>query len=174
MDVGGGVGAVTHALLGAGAERAVLVDASSAYLRAAQEEAGRQGHGERVVAHHGDAVDILPRLPEVDIVTMDRVICCYPDLHGLLGVAIGRARKLIGLVFPRERWWVRAALGVGNLSYRLRRCGFRVFLHPTDEVEGLLASNGFHRMSHRETFLWQVQVYARRQTNEGGRMKDEG
>src|SRR5688572_25905828 len=38
LDIGGGVGAIPHELFPAGLSQASLVDASSAYLRAAQEE----------------------------------------------------------------------------------------------------------------------------------------
>ena len=39
LDIGGGVGAVSNELLSAGAARATVVDASPAYLHAAQMEA---------------------------------------------------------------------------------------------------------------------------------------
>ena len=43
LDIGGGVGAIQHELLAAGAARATAVDASTAYLRAARGEAERRG-----------------------------------------------------------------------------------------------------------------------------------
>jgi len=43
LDIGGGVGAVQHDLLGAGVEQVTGVDASRAYLNAAQAEAQRRG-----------------------------------------------------------------------------------------------------------------------------------
>src|SRR4030066_231765 len=48
IDVGGGVGAIQHALLEGGALRASSVDVSSAYHAAAAEEAGGRGWGARV------------------------------------------------------------------------------------------------------------------------------
>lgn len=47
MDIGGGIGAIQHELLQAGASRAAGVDASTAYLAAIKEEAERQGHADR-------------------------------------------------------------------------------------------------------------------------------
>lgn len=47
LDIGGGVGAVQVELLSAGARSAVDIDASSAYLGAAREEAARRGFGAR-------------------------------------------------------------------------------------------------------------------------------
>ena len=43
LDVGAGIGALTFELLARGATSAVAVDASAAYLAAAQEEAERRG-----------------------------------------------------------------------------------------------------------------------------------
>src|SRR5687767_9415231 len=43
LDIGGGIGAIQHELLKAGARHAWSVEASSASLVAAREEAGRQG-----------------------------------------------------------------------------------------------------------------------------------
>ena len=41
LDIGGGLGAIQHELLAAGASQATHVEASSAYLQAAQEESRR-------------------------------------------------------------------------------------------------------------------------------------
>src|SRR5215207_1731823 len=60
LDVGGGVGAVHHELLTAGAQTAMHVDAAAPYLEAAQEEAARRGHAERVRFLHGDFVVLAP------------------------------------------------------------------------------------------------------------------
>src|SRR3989304_4688720 len=50
LDIGGGVGAIQHELLRAGARSATAVDASSAYLDAARAEGARLGAGGRARA----------------------------------------------------------------------------------------------------------------------------
>src|SRR5947207_5244489 len=99
LDIGGGVGAVQHELLRAGVERATGVEASTAYVKAAQEEAERQGHADRVSYHHANFVDIAPQIPPADIVTLDRVICCYHDMQALVGLSVAKAGRLYGLVY---------------------------------------------------------------------------
>jgi 2-polyprenyl-3-methyl-5-hydroxy-6-metoxy-1,4-benzoquinol methylase len=47
LDIGGGIGVIHHELLHDVARGATHVDASSAYLKEAKEEAARRGHGER-------------------------------------------------------------------------------------------------------------------------------
>jgi 2-polyprenyl-3-methyl-5-hydroxy-6-metoxy-1,4-benzoquinol methylase len=161
LDIGGGIGSIHHELLASGAERAVHVDASSAYLATARDEARRRGHEGRVQFRHGDFTELAPAIEPADIVTLDRVICCYPDMERLVELSAARARRLYGLVFPREVPWVRAMVPVANLWFRVRGCGFRVYLHSGHRVEAVVAGQGLRRVFRRTTPLWQVLVYAR-------------
>ena len=43
-----------------------------------------------------------------DKVTLDRVVCCYPDDKALLEAAAARARRLVAFTYPRNRWYVIA------------------------------------------------------------------
>ncbi len=161
LDIGGGVGDIQHELLHAGVRSATNVEASTAYIGAAKAEAERQGHADRVSYQHGDFVDLASHLPPADIVTLDRVICCYHDMEKLVGLSTARTRKLYGLIYPRDVWWVKIGLAIGNLFFRLRRSPFRVFVHPTEAVEAVVVSNGFKRRFDQRTLIWQVVVYTR-------------
>jgi magnesium-protoporphyrin O-methyltransferase len=161
LDVGGGVGAVQHELLKEGIAAAVQVDASRPYLEKSREEAERQGHADRVTYHHADYVELAPSLAPADVVTLDRVICCYPDLDRLVEASASKAKHLYGLVYPRERVPVRVMLTAGNAFFRLRRSAYRAYLHPEARVEEAVRRQGFRRTSHARTFLWNVVTYAR-------------
>lgn len=161
LDVGGGVGAVQHSLLEAGARSATQVDASAAYLRASREEAERRGHADRVRYLHGDFVELAEEVPEADVVTLDRVICCYPDMERLVERSASRARERYGVVFPRDRWATRVGLPAGNLFNRLRGVPFRVFLHPPEAVDAAIRRQGLEPRFRRRTFFWHVAVYGR-------------
>lgn len=161
LDIGGGVGAIQHELLKAGVSRSTNVEASSAYIDAAKAEAERLGHRDRVSHHHGDFIHLAPEIIPADIVTLDRVVCCYPDMPTLVGLSSARAKKLYGLVFPRDAWWNHAGLGILNLVRWLRRNPFRVFVHRPEAVDALIRANGLERRFHRQTFIWLVVVYAR-------------
>jgi magnesium-protoporphyrin O-methyltransferase len=130
LDVGGGIGAIHHELLRDMAGRATHVDASSAYLKEARAEAVRRGHGERVEFVHADFTDVAADLPPADIVTLDRVVCCYPDFRRLLKAAAEHSRRALAFTYPRETWYLRLGLRLINFFQRLRRDPFRVFLHP--------------------------------------------
>lgn len=161
LDIGGGVGVISNELLRAGVREATDVDASAAFLETAKEEAAHQSHADRIHFYHGDFVSIETHLPPADIVTLDRVICCYDDMEALVGLSSARARKLYGLVFPRDTWWLKIGMGLGNLICRLQRNPFRSYAHPTREVEAKVRSNGLKRQSVRQTLVWQVMIFAR-------------
>jgi 2-polyprenyl-3-methyl-5-hydroxy-6-metoxy-1,4-benzoquinol methylase len=161
LDIGGGVGVIHHELLKEGVNSAIAVEASSAYLQTARQEAERQGHAERITYHQGDFVDVAPQLPKADIVTLEKVICCYPDVRTLVGLSSARAARLYGVVFPRDTWWMRLGGMLANTLLRLQRNSFRFFVHPTQEIEAVVRANGLKRRSYRKTLLWQIIVYTR-------------
>ena len=161
LDIGGGIGTIHHELLEDVAEAATHVDASSAYLKEAKAEAARRGHGERVNFIHADFTDIAADLPKADIVTLDRVVCCYPDFTGLLKAAADHSRKALALTYPRETWYMRFGLRVINFFQRLRRDPFRVFLHPIADMDSLIKKDGFERVSVRRLFVWEMALYRR-------------
>jgi predicted TPR repeat methyltransferase len=161
LDIGGGVGAIQHALLKSGVQNATDIDASSAYLNAAREEAERRGLSERVHFEHGNFVDLAEQLSPADVVTLDRVICCYPDMQKMVGLSTARTRKLYGLVYPRDAWWIRIGLVMLNFFFRLSKNPYRTFVHPTQAVEDLINRSGLTQRFYRRTLVWQVVVYSR-------------
>lgn len=161
LDIGGGVGAIQYAMLDAGVERAISVDASSAYLEATRAEAQRRGLAERVEYHHGDFVDLAPDIAPADIVTLDKVICCYHDMKNLVALSAARAKKLYGVVYPRDRWWVKLGIRIMNIVFGLQKNPYRSFIHPTHAVEAIIQRSGLRRHSHTQTLVWQVVVYTR-------------
>jgi magnesium-protoporphyrin O-methyltransferase len=162
LDIGGGVGALQHDLLKAGAKSATSVDASSSYLEAAEKEAKRQGHFERIHQHHGDFVELAGEIAEADIVTMDRVICCYDDMERLVNLSAERASRLYGVVYPPDSMLIKALTWFENLYHRIRRNQFRTFAHATKAVDAVIRGSGLERIFAHETVFWHVHVYRRR------------
>jgi len=161
LDIGGGIGTIHHELIAAGASDATHVDASPAYLDAARGEAERRGHAGRVRFIHADFVESAANIDAADVVTLDRVICCYPDMDGLVGRSAERAARLYGVVFPRAAWWLRPAFPLANGWFRLRRCPFRIFRHPPRDVDEVATSRGLRRIFTADTVLWHVWLYER-------------
>jgi magnesium-protoporphyrin O-methyltransferase len=161
LDIGGGVGSIQHELLNAGVSSCFNVEASLAYVNAAKEEANRQGHAKNISHLHGNFVDLAKDVPQRDIVTLDRVICCYHDVSTLVGLSSERAGKLYGVVYPRNKWWTRILCVFENLYFRIQRSPFRTFIHPTEVVEEIVRSKGFVQRFFREVGQWQIVVYER-------------
>ena len=161
LDIGGGIGAIHHELLKDVAREATHVDASSAYLKEARKETERQGNTDRVKFVHADFTDAASDLPPADVVTLDRVVCCYPDFRGLLKAAADHSRKVIALTYPRETWYMRIGFGAMNFFQRLMKDPFRVFLHPVSEMESLLKKEGFVKVTVQRLFIWEMAMYQR-------------
>jgi SAM-dependent methyltransferase len=161
LDVGAGVGAIHHELMAAGAASGTDVDASPAYLDAARDEARRRGFADRVRYLQGDFVALSALVDPADIVTLDRVLCCYPDMPALVDASASRARVLYGLAFPREHLFLRMAVRVLNLIQRLRRHPFRVFLHGASHIDARVRAHGFAPAWRGHSFLWQIHLYAK-------------
>jgi magnesium-protoporphyrin O-methyltransferase len=161
LDIGGGVGAIQYDLLEAGAHAATAVDASTAFQQAAREEAERQGVSARIQFLLGDFVTLAPQVAAADIVTLDRVVCCYPDMEPLVRLSVERCRRLYGLSYPRYRWPVRAVVRIENFFRRLFGNPFRSFVHSPVEMDRLLTELGFTLRSTVRTFAWEIVVYAR-------------
>jgi 2-polyprenyl-3-methyl-5-hydroxy-6-metoxy-1,4-benzoquinol methylase len=161
LDIGGGVGAIHHELLDAGAVSAVHVDASPAYIDAASEEATRRRHLEAVEFVQGDFVALAPDVASADVVTLDRVICCYPDMPALVGAAADKAQRILGAVYPRSTWWMRIGARFVNAVMRLRESEFRVFIHPADAIEAVLKEHGLDPATKKQMLLWEVATFTR-------------
>jgi magnesium-protoporphyrin O-methyltransferase len=161
LDIGGGVGAIQHALIRAGAEHATSVDASTGYTEALRQEATHQGHADRITQIHGNFVDVAPTLEEADIVTLDRVICCFDDMPALVSASVAKARRVYGLVYPRDTWLLRGVVAIQHFMANLFRGKMRFFAHRTAEVDALVRSYGFEPLVHFNAGFWQVVTYAR-------------
>jgi magnesium-protoporphyrin O-methyltransferase len=161
LDIGGGVGVIDHELLKAGAGHATIIDASAPSLEAARNEARRRGHLDRVEFMDGDFVSRAAAIDPADIVTLDRVVCCYPDVASLVRLSAERARRLYGLVLPRDRRFVRWGIRLMNVWFRVRGLAYRAFAHPNAVVDALAAEEGLHPAVERRTFFWRVVLYER-------------
>jgi SAM-dependent methyltransferase len=162
LDIGAGFGGLALALLDRGATHAVAVDASAPYVQAARDEATRQGRADAIEIIQADFVDVAPQLPSCAIVTLDRVVCCYPACEPLLDAAVSHAERCLALSYPRDRWYVRLALRLENSRRWLARNAFRTFVHPAAKIDHAIERAGFTLSSRRVTWMWAVDVYVRR------------
>ena len=161
LEVGGGIGAIQIELLKAGLARAVSVELTPTYEASAAEllrEAGLEGRVERRVM---DFVDAPAEIENADIVVMNRVICCYPDMPRLAGAAADHARGLLVMSFPKERRWTRVVVWMANLGMALTRREFRIFLHPFGQVVAATEARGLKPSTNKLGLFWQITAMTR-------------
>jgi magnesium-protoporphyrin O-methyltransferase len=161
LDIGGGIGAVQAGAFRDGAVRALSVDASSGYVDAARSLAAERGYLDRVEYRVGDFVDVADSIPAADVVTLDKVICCYADMNALVSLSAERARRLYAAVYPRDNLPIRAANRIHNAFRRLTRSRFRTYIHRSSAIEGVLAAHGFRLRSMATTVIWRIVVFER-------------
>ena len=161
LDIGGGIGAIQYALIKWGALNGVSIEASSAYIDSIKEETGKNNLTEKVVFKHGDFTTIASDLNSSDIVTLDKVICCYDDMNRLVDLSSKLARKIYAVVYPRDNWWTKLFLPIINFYPKIKGSSFRLFIHPTNKVEDIIIKNGLKRIYNTTRLFWQVTVFIR-------------
>ncbi|MFX0052757.1 MAG: methyltransferase domain-containing protein [Candidatus Hermodarchaeota archaeon] len=159
LDIGGGVGVIQHELLKNGMSRAISVDASSSYIYTSKKEAENQGLIDRVTYHHGNFIDLAPNIPITDVVTLDRVICCYPDMDKLVENSVAHARNYYGIVFPKDTLWMKVGMALVNGFQKLRRSNFRGYVHSKKKIYKIIQSNNFERCFNQKAGFWHIEVY---------------
>ena len=161
LEIGGGVGQVALELLKDGAASAEVVELLPAYEPFVRDLAAEAGVAERMTFRTADLVSDSTSAAPVDLVVMNKVICCTPDGIELAGIAASLARRALVLSFPRQVWWARAGLGTVNAYLRLRRRRFRVFVHPQAALEGAVEAHGLARVSERNGPLFRIAAFER-------------
>ena len=161
LDIGPGIGALTFELLEAGVPHAIAVDASSAFLDAARDEAARRHVAHRVEWRHADFVAVAADVPAADIVALDRVVCCYPAIEELLAESASHARRGLAISYPLEHSYIRAVVAIQNFARRLMGDDFEVFVHPVSRIEEIVRRAGFALARRRVRRVWGADIYIR-------------
>ena len=167
LDLGCGIGDLSIEAVGRGATSARGYDLSAKAIDEAQRLAGERGVGDRTTFEVGDAA--TTRLPTTDIVVLNRVFCCYPDVQALLERSLAAAGSVYAFTIPRSKGivgnWERARSAIWNVWYRMRPSrfgGFQTYIHDIDRIDARARAIGFVpvRREHRR-IVWDLAVYAR-------------
>jgi magnesium-protoporphyrin O-methyltransferase len=159
LEVGGGIGDLQIELLKAGLDRAVSVELTPTYEQTAAALLREAGLEDRVERRVVDFTAVAGEVDAADIVVLNRVVCCYPDMPRLAGAAADHAREMLVLSFPRQSWWTRATLALGNLL--LRTAQFHVFIHPPARILATAEEHGLTTRQNSIGLFWQVAALER-------------
>jgi hypothetical protein len=161
LDIGGGIGAIQLELLGNGLAKSDSVDATEAYVAVARAEADRRGYAERATHRFGTLNDLASEIEAADIVTLDKVICCDPNVDELLDMVSSKARRMVGLIYPRVTWWNKLASRLIAAWCWITRDSTRWHIHSEAELDRRLRAAGFVGRGIDRTLIWNVALYVR-------------
>ncbi len=161
LDIGGGVGSVHQLLLERGAASATDVDASGPYLAAARSEADLRGLTDRVTFQHGDFVALAPEIEPADLVALDRVVCCYPDVDALVGLAAERTRRRLAITLPPDLLIARVVIRLLNVWEWVTRSDLRIHAHPHARVAAAARAAGLELVSSSAVRSWRLLIFER-------------
>jgi magnesium-protoporphyrin O-methyltransferase len=167
LDLGCGVGDLMLALLARGASTGTGMDLGAGGIQQARDLATSRGLADRATFAVGDGA-VAP-LAVADVVVLNRVVCCYPDVDALMANATGAARSVFAFTAPVDRGIIgafnRVSTWCSNRWFALRRGkyrGFRVFVHDLDAVERKVRAAGFERTENdRVRLVWRLEVFTR-------------
>lgn len=167
LDVGCGSGDLALGAIDRGVERASGIDLSPAGIEQARILASERGLADQASFAVGDGA--TAPLARHDVVTLNRVLCCYPQVDRLLENSLGAAGEVYAYTAPVDTGAVgrfnRISVAISNSWFRLRRKkfrGFQAYVHDLDAVDRTVAAAGFRAVHRsRERITWRLAIFTR-------------
>lgn len=161
LELGCGFGALTIELLREGAASAVGIDLSPKMIDTARSLASEAGLLGSASFRLGDGATAT--LAASDIVVLDTVLCCYPDVAALIDNSSSAARHYYTISIPDDRRPLTRLLKVflPLQAFIFRRGTFRFFVHSKESIVQRLEDRGF-KVVHDSAAgrIWSVLVFA--------------
>ena len=161
LDIGGGIGIIQWEFLKEQTARTMDVDAANGYLETAKSISSEFGYSDKTSFIQQDFNDVAHTLGKYDFVTLDKVICCYPDYQKILLNATAKSDKYLALTFPISNIFSKVLNTIGRLYFLIKKSEFKTYIHPSREVEQLIVNQGFKPFYKGISFPWNVQVFER-------------
>jgi SAM-dependent methyltransferase len=167
LDLGCGTGDLALAALARGATRATGVDLGAGAIEEARALARERLVEDRSTFQVGDAAKVP--LDRHDVVMLNRVLCCYPEVDALLDNSLSAASHVYAFTAPPSAGlagtFARAETRLANTWFRIRDKkfrGFRVHVHDLEAVDRRIREAGFHRIvAGRRRLVWHLAIYER-------------
>ena len=162
IEIGCGVGHLHLTLLERGARYAIGIELAPQMLAVAKDWSKERGLADRVEYIEGDFLQLADQLSPVDISILDKVICCYPDVEGLVGKSICKTLQTYVFTIPRDRWIVHWGMALLKIFLWLIRSDFRPYIHDLNLIKTIIQDVGFELYYERTTIFWVTQGYAKK------------
>lgn len=161
LEIGSGVGHLHQSLLENGAKSAIGIDLAPKMIEEAIKWASDRGLADRTRYIEGDFMSLQQSIDQADITLLDKVVCCYPDADGLVHKTLQKTRRVYALIYPRNRWFIRAGCRMGSMMMKLIGSEFRPYVHDPQQVDQWIREAGFNQVYDTHTLIWLVQVYVK-------------
>ena len=155
LEIGGGIGALIFESFKLGLAKANYVDISQAYSDTFITALKEKGLREKVEPRLGDFVELSPEIPQVDLVVLDKVICCYENYEELIKASTAKSSQWYAITIPRDTWWVKLVHGFGNVFRKLQKNPFKSFIHAHQDIFSVLEKEGFSLRKEKKRREWQ-------------------
>ena len=159
IDVGGGIGALQWWFLSEGGAKTSDIDASSGYLNHTKNYAKEKGWESKTDFILGDCTDNYQKLSDPDFITLDKVVCCYPNYREILESTCKKSRSHISLTYPMDGIISQIVRSFVGITFLLKKNPFRPYIHSVANIRGIFAEQGYKRIAHDMAFPWHVETY---------------
>lgn len=161
LDIGGGIGALQWWFLESGGAHTTDVDASSGYLALANEHANQQGWADKATFKMGDIVDVEGDLQAADVVTLDKVVCCYPNYEEIIEVSCNKSKEIVALTYPMDGFVASTLRNLGSFFIKLTGNPYRPYVHSVTKIRDQFKRWQFECVASEFSFPWYVETYRR-------------
>ena len=159
MEIGCGVGGLLLAVLQKGLKKAVGVDASSGMIDFARENAAAKKLESQTRFFHGDFSAVENEIECMDIVILDKVLCCDANPDLLIKNSARKAAKVYAVSYPRDNFLIRYLVKAGIAVAKILPMKFTPFYHEPSDLRRFINEQHFSLAFSRNTIIWQVEVY---------------
>jgi len=161
LEIGCGVGYLHQMLVEQGAKSALGVELSANMIIEAKGWARQRGLDKQLSYLEGDFIDLAEDINSMDMVIMDKVICCYPDAERLVQHSLEKCKQSIAVSYPRKTWYTRLGVQISATILKLFGSNFRPYVHDPELIETWILQQGFKKIFQDQTTVWLSQVYTR-------------
>ncbi len=160
LDIGGGIGAIQWEFVRNGGIKTTDIDSSSGYIDVASDYAIEIKHQDASFKM-ADFNEVQKEIGRHDFVSLDKVVCCYPEYKNLLGNALDKTGTALALSMPLGGWISNLFAQFSKIYLILRKNPFRTYIHSPQQVHDFIESRGFRLSEKAMSFPWLVRVYER-------------
>jgi len=159
LEIGCGVGHFHQTLLKQGAKFATGIELASKMLDEARDGAKQRDLTTKTNYIEGDFISLTNDIEIADIVIMDKVVCCYPDVDLLIHRSLNKCHSTYALTYPRKTWYTRLGVQILATLMKLSGSDFRPYVHDPTQIENWIIQQGYKKISQSQTVIWLTQIY---------------